>query len=127
MAKSAPALETPFQRGEKVLTTRDVSGMESGTRGTIRLSNGLGEWRRYWVRFADGTIHGQVSHEDLVRPDQLHLWEERREQLRLEAERGPEVTEAVASEGDSSGGASSQIPAHLLERSKAAKARLLGS
>jgi len=128
MAKSAPALETPFRRGEKVMATRDVSGVGQGTKGKIRLANGLGEWRRYWVKFDDGRIYGHISHEDLVRPGQLEQWEAHREQLRLAAERGPEVAEAAPSGGDtSSGGVASQIPAHILERSKAARARLLGS
>lgn len=131
MAKSAPGLDTPFRRGEQVVTTRDLPSISQGAEGKVRLANGLGEWRRYWVRFNDGTIRGQVSHNDLARPGQVEEWVERQEQARLTAERGEAEAAAPAApaEGasDGAGGIAAQIPAHLLERSRAAKARLLGS
>ncbi|MEM7338022.1 MAG: hypothetical protein AAF467_05195 [Actinomycetota bacterium] len=134
MAK-ARTLDTPFRRGEKVQTVHKVDDVAEGARGKIQLSNGLGEWRRYWVRFEDGEIRGQISHESLVRPSQWGDWlrrEEEREQAALrsadEAEAAAEV--AASSAGDAGGGGgsdlASKIPAHLLERSQAAKARLLG-
>lgn len=129
MAKKARDLDTPFRRGEKVLTTRGVQDIAEGTKGTVKLTNGLGEWRRYWVRFDDG-IRGQVSHQDLVRPDQLSAWAQREEDRANAALASASATaDAAASDaaaGDGAGGAASLIPAHLLERSKAAKTRLLG-
>ena len=129
MAKKARDLDTPFRRGEKVLTTRDVQDIAEGTKGTVKVTNGLGEWRRYWVRFDDG-IRGQVSHDDLVRPDQLEAWlqrQEDRENAALQsAQAEVEAATSDAGAGGGDGGPASQIPAHLLERSKAAKQRLLG-
>ncbi len=129
MAKKARDLDTPFRRGEKVLTTRDVQDIAEGTRGTVKLTNGLGEWRRYWVRFDDG-IRGQVSHDDLVRPDQLEAWLQRQEDRENAALQSTQAEVAAAASdtggGDGDGGPASLIPAHLLERSKAAKQRLLG-
>jgi hypothetical protein len=128
MAKKARDLDTPFRRGEKVLTTRAVQDISEGTTGTVKVTNGLGNWSRYWVRFDDG-IRGQVSHEDLVRPDQLEAWLERQE---AQANAALASTQAAAdTAGDTAAvgagdGIASQIPAHLLERSKAAKTRLLG-
>lgn len=132
MAKKARELDTPFRRGEKVLTTVPVDDIEEGTRGVVKLTNGLGNWRRYWVKFDGGRMRGQVSHDQLVRPDQLDEWKAREEArasaaLRSEAEA---AEAAAASNGDEAGGGeggvASLIPAHLLERSKAAKERLLG-
>ena len=131
MAKKARDLDTPFRRGEKVLTTRGVQDIAEGTKGVVKLTNGLGEWRRYWVRFDDG-IRGQVSHQDLVRPDQLSAWVQRQEEqanaalASASAVADATASDAAAGDGDGAGGAASLIPPHLLERSKAAKARLLG-
>ncbi len=129
MAKSAPTLDTPFRRGEKVLTTRALGPRPEGSEGKVKLINGFDTWIRYWVRFADGEIVGQVSHDDLVRPSQAEEWEARAQAqaeaaLRSETESAAEAPAAV--EGGGGDGVASQIPAALLERSKAAKARLLG-
>ncbi|MDH3684031.1 MAG: hypothetical protein OEV40_29265 [Acidimicrobiia bacterium] len=130
MAKKAPELDTPFRRGEKVLTTRNVDDIEEGTEGRVQLTNGLGNWRRYWVKFDGDLIRGQVSHEDLVRPDQLEEWlarEEAKSQAAIATEQAALDTAAESDDDSGSGnGVASRIPAHLLERSKAAKARLLG-
>jgi hypothetical protein len=131
MARKAPELDTPFRKGERVVATRDLEDVGKGTRGKIQLANGLGNWRRYWVQFDTSRIMGQVSHHDLVRPAQLDAWierEEERQQAALRVEE--EAPELVAStNGDSAGGANGiadKIPPALLERSRAAKKRLLG-
>lgn len=133
MAKSAVSLDTPFRKGEGVIATRDLEDVPGGTKGRIQLHNGLGNWHRYWVRFEDGRLKGQVDHDDLVRPDMLQRWLDRKDEEELAAERAAAGAAAEAETagdggGDASagGGIASQIPAHLLERSKAAKSRLLG-
>ncbi len=133
MAKKVRELDTPFRKGERVLATRDVQDVKQGTRGKVQLTNGLGNWRRYWIKFDGNQIRGQVSHDDLARPDQLDDWIKREEDKANAAARSEAAElEAAASSGDSNGdgggggGVASLIPAHLLERSKAAKARLLG-
>ncbi len=131
MAKKELELDTPFRRGEKVVATRDIRGVPSGTQGRIQLHNGLGRWDRYWVLFGDQQV-GQVDHDDLTRPYQLDDWLRREEEraeaaLRSESEQAQAAAEAAAGDnGGGGGGIASQIPAHLLERSKAAKQRLLG-
>ncbi len=131
MAKSAPTLDTPFRRGEKVLTTRAFGQRPQGSQGKVKLINGFDTWVRYWVRFADGEMMGQVSHEDLVRPAQVEAWEARNIAKAEAALRSETASATAAPEAASGGGAgdgiASQIPATILERSKAAKARLLGS
>lgn len=132
MAKTK-TLDTPFATGETVITTRDLRGIGSGSEGKVQLSNGLGAWNRYWVRFKDGQLVGQITHEDLVRPDQLDMWHEKKEADRIAAENAAneaetEVEKPAEAAAPSGGGddLASRIPADLLERSRAAKARLLG-
>lgn len=129
MAKKVLELDTPFTKGEKVVATRDLFGIPGGTKGKIQLQNGLGKWYRYWVMFEGGQQLGQVDHNDLVRPNQLQQWIDRKEAAELAkqnaANASAEVAEVAADTGGG-GGIASQIPAALLERSKAAKARLLG-
>lgn len=129
MPKTVIDLDTPFRKGEKVIATRDLEEIPGGTQGKIQLQNGLGAWRRYWVLFDGNRQKGQVDHDDLVRPDQLQRWLDRkaeREAAALRSEEEAATDEAAAEVGAGGSGAASQIPAHLLERSKAAKARLLG-
>lgn len=129
MAKQAPTLDTPFRRGEKVLTTQPVGARPAGSKGKVKLVNGFGPWLRYWVRFDDGELIGQVDHNDLVRPQQLQDWHDRAEAQALAAESATSADAAPAAEAapdGGGGGAASLIPEHILERSRQAKARLLG-
>ena len=132
MAKKNIDLDTPFRRGEKVIATRDIREIPVGTTGKVQIHNGLGRWDRYWVMFDGDRQLGQVDHNDLTRPYQLSDWLAREEEkaeaaLRSEEEQAQaEDAAAGATGGGGDGGPASLIPAHLLERSKAAKQRLLG-
>ncbi len=131
MAKKVLTLDTPFRPGEKVIAASEFDDIKAGTRGKVQLANGLGEWRRYWVKFAGGQIRGQVSHEVLARPDQLKDWQKAQEAKAQAALRKSEPAAAVAAGGGDApaaagGGVASRIPAAIMERSKAAKARKLG-
>ncbi len=132
MARKSLDLDTPFRKGERVVTTRDLGDIASGSEGRIQLRNGLGNWIRYWVHFEDGRQMGQVDHNDLTRPDQVEDWLAREASRAEAAQRSAEEATAAAADtggeaaGGAGGGIASQIPADLLERSKAAKARLLG-
>jgi hypothetical protein len=130
MAKKNVDLDTPFRRGERVVATRDIHHIASGTPGKVQIHNGLGRWDRYWVMFDGDRQVGQVDHHDLTRPWQLDEWMAREDAkaeaaLRSEAE-AQEAASKDAQGGGGGGGIADQIPAHLLERSKAAKQRLLG-
>lgn len=129
MAKKSRTLDTPFRKGEKVQTTREIDDVPEGATGKIKLSNGLGSWRRYWVLFEDGEIRGQISHDELVRPSQLEDWLKRKEDEENAALASADaVTEVAAETSDTNGdgGLAALVPPHILERSKAAKARLTG-
>lgn len=133
MAKKDRDLDTPFRVGEKVQTLVPVADIAEGAEGKVRLANGLGSWRRYWVTFPGNEVRGQISHRQLVRPHQVDLWHQREKEraeaaLRSEEEKAAEAEASSSDSGgsDGGGGIASQIPEHLLERSRAAKARLLG-
>ena len=128
MPKTAPTLDTPFRKNEKVLTTRELPGVPEGSWGTVKMVNGLNNWLRYWVKFENGDFVGQISQDDLVRLGQLEDWLQREEDRLTAAENSELETDAAEATpaADAGGGAASLVPAHILERSKAAKARLLG-
>ena len=128
-AKKNITLDTPFKRGEKVMLVRPIPGHVEGQRGQVRLVNGFDDWKRYWIRFADGDLVGSVDHTALVRPRMYQQWQERQAAEAAKAEAtesaSTEVAEVAAASGGG-GGIADQIPALLLERSQAAKARLTG-
>ncbi|MEM7324165.1 MAG: hypothetical protein AAF531_13835 [Actinomycetota bacterium] len=135
MPRKSIELDTPFRKGEKVVATRDLGPIPGGTEGKIQLQNGISTWKRYWVLFDGKQQRGQVDHDDLVRPHQMQAWLDRKaaaEEAALAAAEAAEsdaasAVEAGAGGGGGGGGIADQIPAHLLERSRAAKARLLGT
>ena len=130
MAKKVLELDTPFRVGEKVVLMSDLGTVGPGATGKVSLMNGISTWIRYWVRFADGQLVGQVSHDDLARPDQIDAWKRRREEAAAAASAPPqEAAPAAAADGGGGGGgggAASGIPEAIIERSRAAKARKLG-
>jgi hypothetical protein len=136
MPKKSIDLDTPFTSGETVVLARPHRNIPDGAEGKIKLVNGLetldgmNPWIRYWVRFKDYGLVGHVSHADLARPYQFDEWldrEEARLRAELDAEDAASEPDAAPAAAVGAGdGIASQIPAHLLERSKAAKARLLG-
>lgn len=135
MPKKTIDLDTPFKRGETVIMTKPHRNIPDGAEGKVKLINGLetlegvNPWIRYWVRFKEHGLVGQISHESLARPYQFGEWLDREEE-RVRAElhsASAAVEEAPAAAAVGAGdGIASQIPADLLERSRAAKARLLG-
>lgn len=124
MPRSAPTLDTPFRKGEKVVALHDLPGVEEGTQGKVKLVNGLNTWIRYWVIFENGEVLGHVDHDDIVRPYQVDAWHTEQETKAIAAE-APDVPTDAGGDGGGDGGGSG-IPEHILERSKAAKTRLLG-
>lgn len=130
MAKTVRTLDTPFRKGERVQTTCALDDLAEGTTGKIKLANGLGNWRRYWVMFEGGDVRGQVSHEQLVRPAQLAEWQQREEDRENAAEASAaaavETADTESAGGGEATGLAALVPPHILDRSRAAKARLTG-
>ncbi len=130
MAKKTVSLDTPFKRGEKVMLVHPIPGRTEGERGKVALVNGFDDWKRYWIRFSDGDLVGSVDHGNLVRPRMYPLWRQREEKATATAQASSAETNAAPAaaeiEGGGGGGVADLIPAALMERSRAAKARLTG-
>ena len=113
---------------ERVVAVRPLVGVPEGTAGRIELVAGL-TWIRYWVHFDNGVWLGSVDKDAVVTEDDWPDYQERREAAAAEAAR--RATEAPAREASApaeaapaaDAGASSKIPAALLARSQAAKAK----
>lgn len=125
----------PFRKGDKVIATTDIGPIPEGTAGVVKMSAGL-TWPRYWVAW-DGDFDkwtGSVSEDLLVRTGEWDDFKRRREEERNRPPE-PKTVDADAASGagagaaegasdaGASGNAASKVPAHLLERSKAARAR----
>lgn len=132
--------DTPFRKNEVVKATLDLPGVPEGTTGKIKVINGF-SWTRYWVFFENGVELGQLDTDELVRPQHWdHFFEQKalaEEQARkaAEAEANGAAAAAEAGGGDAAAEADpndplakvrAMVPAHLLERSAAARARLGG-
>lgn len=122
-------VEQPLKKGERVVATLDLPGIPEGTTGKVKLVNGL-TWRRYWVFFDNGIQRGSVDDQDIVRLKDFESFKEKRAAAAEAALHAPEASAdapaAAADDAPAAAGASaaaSRVPAHLLERSKAAKAR----
>jgi hypothetical protein len=131
MFRDKKTLDTPFSKGEKVLATVDLNRVPAGTTGKVKLVNGF-EWIRYWVFFDNGEKIGSIDGSKLVRPRHYEAWEVRRAEEIEAAEQAAESGVAAAATDDSEDSAPAdsptasgvQVPAHLLERSQSARARL---
>jgi len=108
----------------KVRAAVELRDVPAGTPGKVVLVNGL-SWIRYWVRFDNGVTMGSVNRAHLATPAE---WE-----LRL-AGGGDGADDAVAVDGAAEGEVEAEgegvavngvmVPAKLIERAKAARARL---
>lgn len=119
------AIDTsPFRRNEKVTAVHDLHAVPEGTRGKVKMVNGL-TWTRYWVLFDNGEWVGQIDHDDLVRTRDWPEYQAARE--RGDFDQPEETAEADAGGGDEGAAAAEgdgRVPAHLLERSRKARERL---
>jgi hypothetical protein len=112
-----------LKRHEKVVANIDLPGVPIGTPGKVLQVAGL-TWVRYRVLFDNGVERGQLDGRHIVRPGDFVPLDERVEEEVSEstdADAGGEGA-AEASGGDNEWG----VPAHLLERAKAARARRAG-
>ena len=114
----------------RVVAARDLVGVPEGTPGRIELVNGL-TWTRYWVQFDNGVWLGSVDADAVVAEDDWEDHLERRaaaqaraaeEASRPQAEAAPPA-EAGTTDAAPADAATSKIPAALLARSQAAKAK----
>ena len=124
---AAPALK----KGDRVVATETLRGVPEGTAGKVRIVNGLGSWSRCWVQWDNGVWMGSIGVNKLTTERDWPDFQRRREEAAKEAAKPkPEVKAAPAEAAASGNGdaaspsaAASKVPAHLLERAKAARER----
>ena len=112
--------EIDLDRHAKVRANIDLPGVPAGMKGKVLQKTGL-TWIRYRVLFENGVEHGLLDGRHIVaRKDFVPLDE------RVEVD-DVVATEATAEEGAAGDAAAADnefgVPAHLLERAKAARAR----
>lgn len=119
-----PALLTPIDldRHQKVRAWIDLPGVPVGTPGKVLQVGGV-SWIRYRVLFDNGVEHGLLDGRHIVAPKDFVPIDDR-----VEVEAADDT--AVAADGDGAAGAVDAaddnvfgVPAHLIERSIAARAR----
>ena len=105
--------------GTPVVSTMPMRGVPEGTAGKVIHVQGL-SWIRYWVWFDNGQRIGTLGRTKLATVDE---WERR-----FDAPVEPSGVSAVATSVDGGSAADPSgdvggVPGHLLERSRAARAR----
>lgn len=119
----------PIKRYKKVVATVDLPGVPEGTVGKVRVANGV-TWYRYWVDFENGVRLGQVGHEQVCHESDWDAFRVDRAEAERRAAEAPEESADGGDGGDGGGGGAAGnafgVPEHLLERSRAARARLAG-
>ncbi len=131
LAVPCPAMARADRRpklrpGAEVVAAVDLPEVPAGTPGRVVIVNGL-TWLRAWVRFANGVSVGSVGGDKLATPAE---WERRLAggddtPAAAGAAAGP-ADDAGASDGGGEGVAVNGVvvPAKLIERTRAARARL---
>jgi hypothetical protein len=114
-----------LHKGDKIVASADLRGVPAGTKGKVVLVNGL-SWVRYWVRFDNGVAIGSVNRSHLATPKE---WERKLSGAEDESATPEAAADGGApAEGASGGGVTtangSVVPQKLIDRAKAARARL---
>lgn len=111
-----------LKRHEKVRANVDLPGVPVGTPGKVLVVSGV-TWLRYRVLFDNGVELGMLDGRHIVRRGDFIPVDERVEVEVSAAAGGGAADDAGA--GDGGAGADNEfgVPAHLLERSAAARAR----
>ncbi len=127
--------DSELKRKSKVAAFTDLPGVPQGTTGKVALVDGWGPWIRYHVLWDNGVDLGSINRPHLVPAKEYDTFCRLRDQaLASGVFDEPEVdeTEAETEAGGGGGGGDGAtvngvtIPAHLIERSKAARQRLGG-
>ena len=115
---------SPIRRHQKVVATVDLPGVPEGTLGKVRVANGFA-WYRYWVDFENGVELGHVDHGNLVRAGDWVRFQVERAEASLQV--SEEVDDPDGDDGDNGDETAEDrfgVPEYILERSRAARARL---
>ncbi len=103
----------------RVVSTVEMKGVPRGTTGKVIFVQGL-SWIRYWVLFDNGIRVGTLDRSKLAT---LADWENK-DAFEVVAVGAAGAVAATSGDGGAAAGESiGGVPAHLLEKSKAARAR----
>ena len=128
----ATATAPKLKKGSRVVVTEDLRGVPEGTAGKVKVVNGL-DWVRAWVEFDNGVWLGSISIDKLVDENDWEDYKVRRVEDAALVEQRAEEAAAAAAAAAAAGpaeaeaapsAAASKVPAHLLERSRSARARI---
>lgn len=64
--------QSPFAKNEIVMNLVKLPGVPIGTKGKIKVSNGI-SWQRYWTFFENGIDIGQIDASLLARPQDFEM------------------------------------------------------
>ena len=118
-----------LRKGAKVVARTDLRDVPEGTAGKVILVSGL-TWIRYWVRFENDVYLGSIDRNVLATADE---WKrhQRGEDVWGESDSssdGDAAADGGAGDGGGGGGQATPsgniVPQHLLDKAKAARARL---
>jgi hypothetical protein len=110
-----------LDRHEKVRAWIDLPGVPAGTPGKVLQVGGL-SWIRYRVLFENGVEHGLLDGRHIVARNDFVPVDERVEVEEIAVVEG--ATDDAAAGGDAAAADNEfGVPAHLLERAQAARAR----
>lgn len=119
-----------LRKKAKVIATRDLVGVPTGTEGKVIIVNGF-TWIRYWVRFANGVVMGSINRADLATPEE---WKRKlaggddQPLSTSESDAGSSGNDGGGGDGGAGGDDVSingvTVPGKLIARSAAARARL---
>ena len=115
---------SPIRRHQKVVATINLPGVPEGTPGKVRVANGFA-WYRYWVDFENGVELGHVDHGNLVRAGDWVRFQVERAEASLQVSEGVNDPDGDDDDnGDETAEDRFGVPEYILERSRAARARL---
>lgn len=115
-----------LRTGERVVAVETLGKLPVGSRGTVKAVAGL-TWIRYWVAWDAGEWMSSLDEGQIVREQDYEGFMQARAEAAARSESpalsaGTPATAEAAPTAPAGATATSRIPAHLLERSAAARA-----
>ena len=109
---------------DRVVAVRPVGNLPEGSLGVVQMIVGQA-WTRYWVAFDGGEWVNGVDASQIVRSDRYDQWkvDQKAAAARAADQQSAPAAAAPGAAADGDGASASGIPAHLLERSRQARAR----
>ena len=124
MAKAKAGSGDILGKKATVIARTHLRDVPEGTKGKVVLVNGL-TWIRYWVRFENGITMGSVNRANLATPGE---WQRHLNGEDVEDAAAPTAGDDDVAAGEDDGGGVAVngvlVPTKLIERAKAARARL---